>query len=148
ETVSDILAAVLKSEPDWSLLPADVPTHIRRLLVRCLQKDPQRRLPHISIARFEIEEAPAMVQSAPTAARKTFLILACGIGLLLGAASVLLLWSPWKPQSPAAPLRLSAELGAPAKLVEDGVSLVLSPNGQMMVFAAPNKSGETWQLYV
>ena len=148
ETVSDILAAVLKSEPDWSLLPADLPAHIRRLLARCLQKDPQRRLPHIAIARFEIEDAPAVAELAPHARLKTFSILACGIGLLLGAAVVLVLWSPWKAQSPAPRVRLNADLGAPTTLVEDGASLALSPNGQTLAFAAPNKSGDTWQLYV
>jgi len=57
--VSEVLAGVIKSEPDWSGLPADTPTHIRTLLRRCLQKDPQRRLPHIGVARLEIDEGPA-----------------------------------------------------------------------------------------
>jgi len=148
ETVSDILAAVLRSEPDWSLLPRDVPAHIRKLIERCVQKDPQKRLPHISIARFEIEEAPAIADSAPVAPRKTFPILAGSIGLLLGAAVVLLLWSPWKAQSPSAPVRLNADLGAAARLDEDSPNLVLSPNGKMLAFAARNKSGETLQVYV
>ena len=39
ETVSDTLAAVLKMEPDWNALPAEVPPAIRRLLRRCLTKD-------------------------------------------------------------------------------------------------------------
>lgn len=56
ETVSDAVAAILKSDPDWSALPADTPDHIRTLLRRCLQKDPQKRLPHIGVARIEIEE--------------------------------------------------------------------------------------------
>ena len=62
ETVSDAVAAVLKNEPDWTALPEETPPHIRTLLRRCLQKDPQKRLPHLGLARMEIEEAPA---SAP-----------------------------------------------------------------------------------
>ena len=42
ETVSDTLAAVLKSEPDWSRLPSAVPAVIRIVLRRCLQKDLRR----------------------------------------------------------------------------------------------------------
>ena len=43
-TVSDTLAAVLKTEPDWTLLPDGTPAPIRRLLRRCLEKDRKRRL--------------------------------------------------------------------------------------------------------
>jgi serine/threonine protein kinase len=56
ETVSDSLAAVLKTEPDWQSLPATTPQTVRRLLGRCLTKDPDRRLPQISAARFELQE--------------------------------------------------------------------------------------------
>ncbi len=44
ETVSHVLAAVLKDEPDWAALPPDTPASIRRLLRRCLEKDRKRRL--------------------------------------------------------------------------------------------------------
>jgi serine/threonine-protein kinase len=40
ETVGEILAEVLKTEPDWRRLPAQTPEGIRRLLRRCLQKEP------------------------------------------------------------------------------------------------------------
>ena len=43
-TAGDILAAVIRAEPDWSKLPSDTPSGIRRLLRRCLQKDRNRRL--------------------------------------------------------------------------------------------------------
>jgi serine/threonine protein kinase len=42
--VTDILAAILEREPDWTALPHSVPGAIRRLLQRCLDKDPRRRL--------------------------------------------------------------------------------------------------------
>ncbi len=56
ETVSDAVAAILKNEPDWDALPAETPAHVRTLLRRCLRKDMQKRLPHIGVARIEIEE--------------------------------------------------------------------------------------------
>ncbi len=43
ETVSHVIASVLKSEPDWTTLPDDTPAPIRRLLRRCLEKDRKRR---------------------------------------------------------------------------------------------------------
>lgn len=59
DTLTDILAAVVNKEPDWSALPAETPTAIRTLLRRCLQRDPGRRLQHAGDARIEIEEAIA-----------------------------------------------------------------------------------------
>ena len=56
ETVTDTLAAVIKSEPDWSLLPPNTPRGIRKLLQRCLKKDAKQRLQAIGDARLAIEE--------------------------------------------------------------------------------------------
>ena len=57
ETVSHVLASVLKNEPEWSALPAGTPPLVRRLLRRCLEKDRKRRLDSASVAKLEIEEA-------------------------------------------------------------------------------------------
>src|SRR6266498_5014768 len=58
ETVSDALAAVLKTDVDWSALPTETPAPIRRLLRRCLERDRKKRLPDIAVALLEIDEAP------------------------------------------------------------------------------------------
>ncbi len=57
ETTSDILACVIRAEPDWSSLPSIVPWRVRELLRRCLQKEPKKRLQAIGDARIAIEEA-------------------------------------------------------------------------------------------
>jgi len=67
-TFSDTLVAVLEREPDWSLLPAATPATLRRLLRRCLEKDPKRRLRDIADARIDLEE-PLASTSMPRAAR-------------------------------------------------------------------------------
>jgi len=59
DTVSDTLAAVLRAEPRWEDLPAETPLAVRRLLRRCLERDPNRRLHDIADARIEIEDAMA-----------------------------------------------------------------------------------------
>jgi eukaryotic-like serine/threonine-protein kinase len=65
ETVTDILASVLKSEPDWNALPAAVPARIRRLLRRCLARDPRHRLRAVGDALLELEsEEPEPTMSA------------------------------------------------------------------------------------
>jgi eukaryotic-like serine/threonine-protein kinase len=54
--VADTLGAVMRGEPDWTALPADVPAVVRTLLRRCLEKERVRRLAHIADARIEIED--------------------------------------------------------------------------------------------
>src|SRR5689334_7943317 len=65
DTISDTLAAVLKTTPDWSTLPPDTPAPIRRLLRRCLERDRKKRLPDIVDARLEIDEALAGSPESP-----------------------------------------------------------------------------------
>jgi serine/threonine protein kinase len=48
DDVTEVMAAVIRSEPDWHALPADTPPAVRRLLRRCLEKDPKRRLRDIA----------------------------------------------------------------------------------------------------
>ena len=59
ETTTDVLAAVVMKEPDWTHLPANTHPGIRNLLRRCLQKDAKQRLRDIGEARIVIEEALA-----------------------------------------------------------------------------------------
>ena len=59
ETISDTLAAILEREPDRTLLPANAPVPIRRLLRRCLEKDRKARLDSAAGARLEIDDAIA-----------------------------------------------------------------------------------------
>ena len=57
ETVSDTIATILTREPDWNRLPAAAPARVTRLLRRCLEKDPKRRLRDIGDARLDLEDA-------------------------------------------------------------------------------------------
>jgi Tol biopolymer transport system component/tRNA A-37 threonylcarbamoyl transferase component Bud32 len=59
DTFSDRLAAILREEPDWDVLPPGAPAIVRRLIVRCLEKDPTRRLRDAGEARSVLEEALA-----------------------------------------------------------------------------------------
>src|SRR5262245_23103185 len=59
ETISDMVASVLRQDIDWTSLPAETPDAIRRLLGRCLERDVKRRLQAIGEARLVLEEATA-----------------------------------------------------------------------------------------
>src|SRR5436190_10492692 len=98
ETVTDVIAAVVTREPDWSALPTSVPPHIRRLLERCLRKDVKTRLQAIGGARIAIDE-PAVTSSAitaPSKARHALLAWAvAAVAILAGYAG----W--WRATRPA-----------------------------------------------
>src|SRR3984893_446558 len=109
ETFSDIVAAVLRQEPNWLALPAWTPVKIRDLLGRCLQKDMRRRFHDAADARIEIEEALAAPPMAePTAATKGFnalgrreLIVGVGALLLVAVITGLAVWTlKPRPSSP------------------------------------------------
>jgi Tol biopolymer transport system component len=67
ETVSDSIARILERDPDWSALPPTTPTSIRRLLLRCLAKDPDKRLRHMGDVRMEIDAIDEVVPGATPA---------------------------------------------------------------------------------
>ena len=67
ETITEILAGILRGEPDWQALPETTPPNIRTVLRRCLQKDVKRRFRDAADVAIEIEEAltaPATTQPA------------------------------------------------------------------------------------
>src|SRR6185295_5196020 len=73
ETTSDVLVSVLEREPDWTLLPPGAPPLIRRLLLRCLDKDPNRRLRDIGDARIDFDDGLTadLAEHAVGSARKS-----------------------------------------------------------------------------
>jgi serine/threonine protein kinase/Tol biopolymer transport system component len=76
ETVSDSIAKILEREPDWSALPTATPAPIRRLLLRCLTKDPKKRLRDIGDLRIEIDaldDAVEAIREPPPATRAIWL---------------------------------------------------------------------------
>ena len=72
ETVSDTLAAVLRADIEWKQLPAGTPPKVRRLLQRCLERDPRKRLRDIGDAWMEIDspdEAAELAAPPPVLSR-------------------------------------------------------------------------------
>jgi len=109
KTTSDLMAAVLKSEPDWDLLPEETPAEVLTLLRRCLEKEPPRRLSSMGDIALTLEEtaraaaAPASASSSPTRPRATWFRLALAGGLLLAVVAAALLWIPVSVERSDAP---------------------------------------------
>jgi serine/threonine protein kinase len=143
ETVSDTLAGVLKSDPDWNALPEETPPAIRKLLRRCLERDRKRRLPDIGVALLDIDEARAEPEApAMTAAPKPVLRLLPWIAAALLALALPALWllRP-KPEERLLQFEVSAPPGHPF-----GTTIfnryAISPDGNKLAFVATSADGK------
>ncbi|MHB8655494.1 MAG: protein kinase domain-containing protein, partial [Terriglobia bacterium] len=151
ETTSDVLAAVIRAEPEWNELPQSTPASIRKLLRRCLQKDPKQRLRDIGDARIAIEEtmsgedfvAPV---SAPAAGGDRRSPLQRGLPWALAAvfliAALASIFFLRQTQHPAARM----QFGIPVQ--SEVGNLALSADGKMLTFVARDEASGENMLYV
>ena len=155
ETTSDILAGVIRAEPDWSCIPASTPPRIRELLRRCLQKDPKRRLRDIGEARISIEEVLSGASQevrgfyagavSPATWRRAA---PWATGILLAAVVGVAVWE-LRPHPPA-PEVVQFSFGPPAGDSLDfrggATTLAISRDGAETAFIGMH--GGTSQLYI
>jgi serine/threonine protein kinase/Tol biopolymer transport system component len=154
DTPTDVMAAVISTEPDWTRLPAETPAAIRTLLRRCLEKNRARRLDSAMAARLEIDDAlaapaarnvvaPERIQSPGTAAppsdrasssrltRWTLLAGVTAVAAVVAAGGVWRLWQQdyfWRnPLANATVERLTDFEG-------EEVDASISPDGKFMTF--------------
>jgi eukaryotic-like serine/threonine-protein kinase len=159
DTVTDVLAAVVRAEPDWARLPAAAPHGMRELVQRCLAKDLRRRVQAIGDARIALEDLlsgtaaePDMRAGAPPPRSRRELVAWTLCALAVLAVIAVGAWA-WRQPRGAAP--------APAALVyippPPGTSfrdfgfgagpVVVSPDGQQLAFSATDQNGIT-QIWV
>ncbi|HEX2453446.1 MAG TPA: protein kinase [Vicinamibacterales bacterium] len=139
EGVSDVLASVLAREPDLVALPTATPPSIRRLLRRCLQKEPTARLRDIGDARLEIEDAiahvdrdAAVIPPAPVDRRNRERLVWAAVvtALTLGLAASLLPGA--HSSSGASEIRFDIVTPPTTR----PTSLAISPDGRTVTFVA------------
>jgi len=136
ETVTETLAAILKAEPDWSLLPRNTPASIRTLLHRCLNRDSRERQRDIGESRIAITEylANPAAQAAPAATpvhgRNYWM--AASILLFLGIAA--LLFAYLNRKEPEREL-VQFSISLPEKMILF-TAVSVSPDGRALAFAA------------
>ena len=137
ETVSHILASVLKDTPDWGALPQDTPAPIRRLLRRCLEKDRKRRLDSATAARLEIEEALTAPTAEVTPAGATPPAASSRVGWVIAAVAMLvaagLALVHFREAPPTTPAEMRLDIVTPAT---SDPFLALSPDGKQIVYVA------------
>ena len=135
EEQSETLAAILRDEPDWTALPADVPPAIHKLLRRCLRKDPRQRLADIADARFAIEDATTdePIAAAPRKSSARWFVI---VALLLAAlAAGVVLGSRRRLSVPATTSRVELNLPAAVELfLGSPQNVAVSDDGMRVAF--------------
>jgi eukaryotic-like serine/threonine-protein kinase len=162
EEASDVIAAVLRQEIDWNRLPPDTPASMRRLLQRCLERDPKRRLRDIGEARIALDPAgdQAVDTNIPASgvvvsgraifspASKLPWAVAIGATLVAVALAAAIAMSGRTSSSTAAPLLV--EIGPPSDhefiVGSNAGAAIISPDGSTVAFIVQTPSGR--QLHV
>ncbi len=143
-TNTEMVAAILEREPDWTALADRTPSRVAELLRHCFEKDPARRLRDIGDARLELERAIEQREWSGSAIRAPYLAGRTRrrprSGLLLATALVgVASFASWhvKPADPG-PLRRF-------RLPVDGVhglgQIAVSPDGRRVAYAS---AGQLW----
>ena len=151
EDVSETMASILRSEPDWSALPADTPPGVRELLGLCLRKDARQRLGDAGDARLLLAESRAHVVPSMSAtprgrgwSRGTAAIALAAVALVAVGATVLV----QQFRTSAAP-GLGSEIVRTELSPPDGITTsegifhfaVISPDGRNVVFTGRRAGG-------
>jgi len=148
DDISTTLASVLKTDPDWQLLPSTTPPGLRRLLARCLKKDPKERIRDIGDARVELsdllsghsEDAALLTITPETATVRDRLPWVVAVGALLAfivTAAVAGWWS-WRHRA-AAPAKVAFDIFANISVAPN--QFALSPDGTRLVAVITTASG-------
>jgi len=134
-TVSDTIVAVLGSEPAWDALPEGTPASVRLLLLRCLDKDPKRRVRDLGDVRFEIDDvgSQAAPGARPSPAYRAVLPIVLAVVLLAGGAGLFYL------ATPTVPVTSPSEYTQLTNFTDSVSAPSLSPDGRMVTF----KRGDT-----
>ena len=153
EDITDTLAAVVRAEPEWGLVPTDVSPTLLVFLRRTLQKDPKQRVGDIRDVRLALEgafetAAPQATPPTPERRSRAKALIAVAVSVLVGAIlSAAGLWS-WAARAPApVPLVASRFLieFPPEAVLDQGRTAApfpaVSPDGRYVVFTALSKGG-------
>jgi serine/threonine protein kinase len=143
DTVTDVLASVLTKEPDLAALPADTPTSVRRLLSRCLAKDPRFRLRSAADACLDLrevgEERPVEGTPATERRRVSLVTFASAIALSLLVGILSTWWwigfrrsvgEYFRPSRFELPLQEDQRV----RVVADDVKVTVSPDGRSIAW--------------
>jgi Tol biopolymer transport system component len=137
-TVTDTLAAIVHREPDWTVLPPEIPPGVARVLRRCLEKNPRQRLRDLGDLEFDTQ-APVVAVAPPDSRLSWFpwLIVAAGVSVAVAGFLVLNRPTATLPPEPA-PVRV--EIPPSVNLI-GSLTASISPDGRHFVFSGIGPDG-------
>ncbi|MFI5165494.1 MAG: protein kinase [Thermoanaerobaculales bacterium] len=153
DTITDVIAAVVTREPDWTRLPSEITPRTREALKRCMEKDPKRRFRDIGDARFELEEgarassaeprsgvpAPVVTTPPPRRAALPWIASALGLALAVTFAVAFVRTGSDHPRSVRAYILPTDKTHFTFNGSTGGA--VLAPDGTRIVYAATDEAG-------
>ncbi|NIM97906.1 MAG: protein kinase, partial [candidate division Zixibacteria bacterium] len=150
ETVSEVIASVLKGEPDWGALPKSIPAPLHRLLERSLEKDPNRRLRDIGDVQFDLEEAqnwkePLEIGSKIAVRVSPWRWAMAGLFSVVMVMAGIWIGRSFAPESLRSVTKL--EISLPEGLQIDSAPAI-SPNGRTIAYTASQGEGSESNLYL
>jgi len=165
DDASQVVAAILRDDPDWNALPPATPNHIRRLLARCLVKSPRDRLHDIADARITIKSpvdgAGPFAESTPSApsrsrwpARLAWVLTASVPAIAVAVLFGVMNQDPTPPVTRAViqldPTRtVGSSLGGSTsfgRLALSRTAVALSPDGRFLVYSAGDQTSSSLYL--
>ena len=142
--VADVLANVLKAEPDWNALPAETPSAVRLCLQRCLQKERRERFHDIGDVRLALggafDQRPDRSATVSQAGRVAWTGRAVALVAVAVAGMLFIGYSRRTANAPETRL----EIFTPPAL--DPLSIDISPDGRAVVYQAiePGQPARLW----
>ena len=135
ETTYDVIAAIIERSPDLTRLRKDTPASVRRVIARCLEKDPKRRARDIAEVQVALDDDASAAKTSPTPQRSAITIGAAIVAVAVIGAAV---WygAGRRESRPAAPAE--AEFVLPISGITNPTDSwgIASPDGQRLAFVA------------
>jgi serine/threonine protein kinase/Tol biopolymer transport system component len=150
DDVSDTFVAILRDEPDWGRLPADVPAAVRTLLERCLARDRRKRVADAQVALFLLDEPATAVQPAPAVASQSVqpprwrrAAVVTAVALAASAVAAMAVWLATRPDAPTVvrftvPPPDNMRFSVAGRTATSGA---ISPDGRTLAFTARDVTG-------
>jgi eukaryotic-like serine/threonine-protein kinase len=156
EDITEMISAVMKTEPNWAALPADLPVNIRTILTRCLVKDRKSRIPDISVVRYMLDEtssasdmAPAQALVPQTGVARWERAIWASVATVAAATAVWLAWPTTSDGDVTLPMaRFEVAPPGEGRFIGTAPRMAISPDGRSLAFSASSKAAESDQLWI
>ncbi len=159
EDVTDIIAAVVRADPDWTALPPGTPTGLRKILEGCLQKDRKARIPDMAVVRFLMADAgsdpdqtPIGTRFARAAPRRSAVAFGAAVSIVAVAIAAVVTWTVVRPRDVSRPRPVRFGIAAPADqpyaISGPDRSIAITPDGSHVVSIHGGTLGGGGQMMV